>query len=206
MNDELTFLSTESRASWSSQDFVDTVPNGTSQPPQTPRDLRPQGACDGVTYCRTKRCSRKCQRWLDLCSCRSVLDAFFLQAAKERLCNGVVPAVASSAHAGLKSVGSAEAPPIVAAVLTALVGVNNSSMWSTSPDRHHDRIQDQLSVDSRSGRPPNDLPGEQVHHDGKVEPSLPCAEWSERPDVVELSSGLPSPNRTCTLQRIRLSI
>ena len=30
--------------------------------------------------------------------------------------------------------------------------------------------------------------------------------WSERPAVVELSAGLSSPNRTCTLQRIRLSI
>ena len=31
-------------------------------------------------------------------------------------------------------------------------------------------------------------------------------EWSERPGVVELSPGLSSPNRTCTSQRIRLSI
>ena len=30
--------------------------------------------------------------------------------------------------------------------------------------------------------------------------------WSERPGVVELSPGLSSPNRTCTSQRIRLSI
>lgn len=31
-------------------------------------------------------------------------------------------------------------------------------------------------------------------------------QWSERPDVVELSSGLSAPNRTCTFPRIRLSI
>jgi hypothetical protein len=31
-------------------------------------------------------------------------------------------------------------------------------------------------------------------------------EWSERPDVVELSSGLSAPNRTCTFPRIRLSV
>jgi hypothetical protein len=38
---------------------------------------------------------------------------------------------------------------------------------------------------------------------------LPLAgdlEWSERPGVVELFPGLSSPNRTCTSQRIRLSI
>src|ERR1019366_7820518 len=31
-------------------------------------------------------------------------------------------------------------------------------------------------------------------------------QWSERPDVVELFSGLSAPNRTCTFPRIRLSI
>ena len=40
----------------------------------------------------------------------------------------------------------------------------------------------------------------------KVVPLCFDQEWSERPDVVELSSGLSAPNRTCTFQRIRLSI
>ena len=34
----------------------------------------------------------------------------------------------------------------------------------------------------------------------------PGRQWSKRPGVVELSPGLSSPNRTCTSQRIRLSI
>ena len=61
-------------------------------------------------------------------------------------------------------------------------------------------------MDCCSCRPPDNLPGEQVHNDGEVEPPLPRAEWSERPAVVELFAGLSSPNRTCTFQRIRLSI
>jgi hypothetical protein len=39
----------------------------------------------------------------------------------------------------------------------------------------------------------------------KIEPGRD-PKWSERPDVVELSSGLSAPNRTCTFPRIRLSI
>ena len=34
----------------------------------------------------------------------------------------------------------------------------------------------------------------------------PGRQWSKRPGVVELSPCLSSPNRTCTSQRIRLSI
>src|ERR1700677_2628276 len=40
----------------------------------------------------------------------------------------------------------------------------------------------------------------------QVQKAVCHRKWSERPDVVALSSGLSAPNRTCTLQRIRLSI
>jgi len=41
-------------------------------------------------------------------------------------------------------------------------------------------------MDCCSGRPPDDLPGEQVHHDGKVEPPLPRADIRDirDPDTV----------------------
>ena len=44
-------------------------------------------------------------------------DAFFLQAAKERLSNGVIPAVPTAAHTGFQVVVPAKAQPVIAAVL-----------------------------------------------------------------------------------------
>ena len=41
------------------------------------------------------------------------LDALFLQAAKERLGHGIVPAVPLPTHARLESMGPAEAPPAI---------------------------------------------------------------------------------------------
>src|ERR1700749_1682909 len=52
------------------------------------------------------------------------LDAFFLQAAEERFCDRIVPAVSSPTHARLQAVGFAEAPPCVASILRSLIGVN----------------------------------------------------------------------------------
>ncbi len=45
------------------------------------------------------------------------LDVLFLQTAEEGLSYGIVPAVASAAHAGYRPIGSAEASPVVASVL-----------------------------------------------------------------------------------------
>jgi hypothetical protein len=63
------------------------------------------------------------------------------------------------------------------------------------------------------GLPMRDQPADDVatvdvedHIEMEAGPFRRTLEWSERPDVVELSSGLSAPNRTCTLQRIRLSI
>ena len=56
--------------------------------------------------------------------------------------------------------------------------------------------------------PTDDVAAENIENDVQVKarPLGRTLQWSERPDVVELSSGLSAPNRTCTLQRIRLSI
>jgi hypothetical protein len=51
-----------------------------------------------------------------------------------------------------------------------------------------------------------DRPAALVDSAVQVDPFATDFEWSERPGVVELSPGLSSPNRTCTSQRIRLSI
>jgi hypothetical protein len=59
-----------------------------------------------------------------------------------------------------------------------------------------------------SDHPPDDVSAENIKNDVQVKarPLGRPLQWSERPGVVELSPGLSAPNRTCTLQRIRLSI
>ena len=47
--------------------------------------------------------------------------SFLLEAAEERLDDGIVPAVSLAAHARLQVVGLAEPPPGVTAVLGALI-------------------------------------------------------------------------------------
>ena len=58
------------RKYWSSQDLVDTHLRAASQRFQTPPDSPRRDACDGVSDCRTTRCSRKYQLWPDPGSCR----------------------------------------------------------------------------------------------------------------------------------------
>jgi len=72
--------------------------------------------------------------------------------------------------------------------------------------RHHQRIQDKLCVNRRAHRPADDLLRAQIFHCRHVQEAFIGRQWSERPGVVELSPGLSAPNRTCTFQRIRLSI
>lgn len=113
-----------------------------------------------------------------LCCCQisvlvdSLFDVFLLQAAEERLGNGIIPTVTSSTHTGLELVGATEAPPIVTAILTALVRMNDRSTGPPSSHRHHDSIPYELAMDSRSSRPADDFSGKQIHDDGEVEPSL----------------------------------
>lgn len=52
-------------------------------------------------------------------------DPLLLQAPEEGLGNRIVPAVSPSTHAGLQTMASAKPPPVIAAVLRALIGVND---------------------------------------------------------------------------------
>ena len=76
----------------------------------------------------------------------------------------------------------------------------------TGPRRLFQRVQNQFGVHRARHPPANDTPGEYVDHEGHVDEAGPGREWSERLGVVELFPSLSSPNRTCTSQRIRLSI
>jgi hypothetical protein len=53
-----------------------------------------------------------------------LLDPFLLQAAEERLGDGIVPAVPVPTHTGLEVIRAAESPPRVTTVLGSLIGVN----------------------------------------------------------------------------------
>src|SRR5712671_4794168 len=72
-------------------------------------------------------------------------------------------------------IGLAEPPPIVAAILRALIGMNDSSAGSTTAYGHQHCVEYELAGYRRSRRPPDDLSGEQIHDYGQVEPALPGA-------------------------------
>ena len=67
----------------------------------------------------------------------ALLDAFLLQAAEEGLGNGIVPAVASPAHARLEVVGCAESPEVVASILAALVAVDHHALLRLATPHGH---------------------------------------------------------------------
>ena len=75
----------------------------------------------------------------------ALANPFFFQAAEERLRHRIIPAVSPPAHAGLQIIGQAEAPPVVATVLTALIRMNDDRvLWFPAPDSHRKRIQCQF--------------------------------------------------------------
>ena len=67
----------------------------------------------------------------------------------------------------------AESPPVVATILRALVGMNNSSAWTTTAYGDQHCVENELAGYRRPRRPPDDLSGEQIHDDSEVEPALP---------------------------------
>ena len=116
----------------------------------------------------------------------ALFNSFFLQTAKERLGHRVIPAVAAAAHAGLKMVFSAEAQPVIAPILRALIRVDQRVLRFASPHRHQDCIEHQFASqreavclerhdrehrgETRAVRRP--LPGESR---GRSGPALICA-------------------------------
>src|SRR5688572_29023390 len=91
------------------------------------------------------------------------LDSFLLYAAEERLGDGIVPAVAFPAHTRLEAIRAAESTPGVAAVLGSLIGMNQSAARPSPADRHQHRVEQELAMNGRLGRPPDDQAREQIH-------------------------------------------
>src|SRR5665213_1682858 len=94
----------------------------------------------------------------------------------------------------------------VACGLCALIRVNERITWRSLRQRLHHRVEYQFAMNGLACSSANDSSRKQVYDDDEIQSALPSAKWSERPGVVELFPGRPSPNRTCTSQRIRLSI
>jgi len=107
------------------------------------------------------------------CFVDPLLDPLLLQARKEGFSDRIVPAVTSPAHARLKTIRSAEASLVIAAVLASLVGVDHGAFRTPAPYCHHDGIQDELAAQTRAGGPAHNQPAEQIHDDRQIEPTLP---------------------------------
>ena len=85
-------------------------------------------------------------------------DPLLLEAAEERLGDRVIPAVSTAAHARLQIVGQAEPSPSVAAVLRALIRVDDRLARASPANGLRDRLKNQFLVDRRPSRPSHHLP------------------------------------------------
>src|SRR5690606_34354646 len=104
-----------------------------------------------------------------------------LQAREEALHRRVVPDVAGSAHAAGDPLIPQQPLELLAGVLTALVGVMQQLLRPAAPpDRHDQRICDQLRGHLATHRPADDTPREQIQYHRKIQPAL------ARPDVREV--------------------
>ena len=82
--------------------------------------------------------------------------------------------IPSAAHTGDQAIALQHRAPVIARVLTALIGMHDHfTLGLATPARHDQCIHRQLSVDAITHRPANDVTGEQVHHHRQVGHPLP---------------------------------
>ena len=106
---------------------------------------------------------------------------FGLQRGEEALHRGVVPAVAGAAHATSQALVRQEPLERLTGVLAASIRVMQHGVGRASPpDRHHQRVRDQLRRHRRTHGPAHHPSGEEIHHRGDVEPPF------GRPEIREV--------------------
>ena len=105
-----------------------------------------------------------------------LLDSLLLQTAEEGLRHRVVPAVPSTAHAGLEMIGLAEPAPRVTSVLRALIRVDQRSARPPSTHSHQGGIEHELAIDGRASRPTDDSSRVQIQDHRQIQPALPGAD------------------------------
>src|SRR5512146_2125878 len=71
------------------------------------------------------------------CFIDAFADTFFFQATEEGFSDCIIPTISASAHAGQQVVRTAEADPIVTAVLTTLIGVHDNRLRRFSSSHRH---------------------------------------------------------------------
>ena len=144
-----------------------------------------------------------------LCPCREVpmVNQLCLQAPPEALHRGVVEAISFSRHRYPETKLIQYRLVVLGTILPAAIRMMDSSCSRTMLlYGSEQRSSRQFRLHPVPHRITDDLAREHVLDPGQIKPALASGEWSERPAVVELFAGLSSPNRTCTFQRIRLSI
>ncbi len=136
-----------------------------------------------------------------------VMDQSVPETAPEALHRRVAVTVILARHRRPQPELRHQSPVIVGTVPAAQAGVMDPPRGRAfKPHGPHQ------SQSRRLLRPPfahgmaGDFAGEHVLDACQVEPALPGGQWSKRQGVVELFPCLSSPNRTCTSQRIRLSV
>src|ERR1700690_1536767 len=108
-------------------------------------------------------------------------DPLGLQAREEALHGRVVPHVATSAHAARDTEFDEQCLELFTGVLATLIRVMQQLLGpATSPDRHDQRIGDQLRCHVLAHRPTHHASREQIQHDREVQPAF------LRPDVREI--------------------
>ena len=107
-----------------------------------------------------------------------------------------------------QNIGNVLRRPVEPGLRTAVAVVDQALLRTRRAliERLLQRIERQVAAHGVGHAPAHDATGKGVDDEGDVDKPAPGGQWSERPGVVELSPGLSSPNRTCTSQRIRLSI
>ena len=91
---------------------------------------------------------------------------------------GIVPDIAGPAHRAGDAIVGHQSLELLTGILTALVRMMQQGIWlAPPPDRHDQRVGNELGGHGVAHRPANNSTGEQVDHGGHVEPSF------GRPDV-----------------------
>jgi len=117
----------------------------------------------------------------------------------------VVSPASFSVHADLNALVFQESRELLAGELAPLVSVEDLRA-AILRDRLPHGVEAEVCSE-RIGEPPGQYPATRpVEHGEEIHKAPAHGKWSERPGVVALSPSLSSPNRTCTSQRIRLSI
>ena len=115
---------------------------------------------------------------------------FGLERGEEALHRGIVPDVAGPAHATGHAVVGQEPLEGLTGVLASPIGVMQDGLRLTSPpDRHHERIGDELRGHRRMHGPADNPPREQVHDRGHVEPAFGGPEIGEVGDPFAVRRG-----------------